>query len=288
LLIILFLCSKIIIYLLIYKMDQNTKNILIGNLIHRTSSIFNKTLTWEEAYHLLEENNYDIDNAINRIRPRYVSDPNSSAILKKHIVKGNHPYFSQARSISPHRTDAMAISEYEKLTNEKVHLKEPGIVERLMGKKSKFEPSVYNIRAYLRKVRQEDDANANERKRQRAYEDKAWNRMTEQQQDYQVDQAARRVGASYALAGISEDDTRQVVPMSATFNHGLRRSVHGVPYSKEELVELGNYRENLADFKSGNQAAFARHSGRMERKGGKSNKVKKNKSKSKFKKSRRH
>ena len=76
--------------------------------------------------------------------------------------------------------------------------------------------------------------------------------------------------------------------MSATFNHGLRRSVHGVPYSKEELVELGNYRENLADFKSGNQAAFARHSGRMERKGGKSNKVKKNKSKSKFKKSRRH
>jgi len=269
-------------------MDQNTKNILIGNLIHRTSSIFNKTLTWEEAYHLLEENNYDIDNAINRIRPRYVSDPNSSAILKKHIVKGDHPYFSRAHSISPHRTDAMAISEYEKLTNEKVHLKEPGIVERLLGKKSKYEPSVYNIRGYLRQVRKEEDARRNEEKRRRVYEDKAWNRMTEQQQKYQVDQAERRVGASYALAGISEDDTRQIVPMSATFNHGLRRQVHGVPYSKEELVELGNYRQNLADFKSGNPSAFARHSGRMGKKGGKSNKVKKNKSKSKFKKSRRH
>lgn len=282
-------------------MDQHTKYILIQELISRTKAMFKRTLTWEEAYHLLEENNYDIDNAINRITPRYVSDPNSSAILKKHIEKGDHPYFSLARSISPDRTDEAAIAEYEKLTNEKVGrrlLNKRGFFNRFMGKLmgknsdkhdtyTEYTPSVHNIRGYLRKVRDENEAEDKEHKRQRSYEDKAWNRMTKAQQDYQADQAARRVGASYALAGIPEDETRQIVPMSATFNHGLRREVHGVPYSKEELADLGNYRQNLADFKSGNSAAFARYSGRM-KKGGKSNKVKKNKSKSKFKKSRRH
>lgn len=284
-------------------MDQHTKSVFIQNLIHRTYDMFKKTLTWQEAYHLLEENNYDIDNAINRITPRYVSDPNSSAILKKHIEKGDHPYFSLARSISPDRTDEAAIAEYEKLTNETVgrrRLNKRGFFNRLMGKLmgkksdehdtyTEYTPSVHNIRGFLRQKRKEDEAADKEHKRQRGYEDKAWNRMTEEQQDYQADQAARRVGASYALAGIPEDETRQIVPMSATFNHGLRREVHGVPYSREELAELGNYHKNLADFKSGNSAAFARYNGRRKmNQGGKSNKVKKNKSKSKFKKSRRH